>query len=98
MTEQGSQESRIDESILDRMTPEGRDLAKRVLASTDNVITVSEGRRKPLFPSREVPSYLGVVGPEATADYTRIREDLDAQELRNRRQARARRLGRAGLE
>jgi hypothetical protein len=63
---------------MDKYTPKHR-------ANTQD--TPGFGER--LFPPRRVPSFAEVVGPEAAADYTRIREDLDVQELTNRRQSRA---------
>jgi len=51
-----------------------------------------------LFPPLSVPSFYDVAGTEAAAEYTRIRDDLDTQEIRRRQEVRAaRRAGRSSL-
>lgn len=52
MNESNHGSSHIDPEILNRMTPEGQDLAQRVLESTDMVISVSEVRNSTAPESR----------------------------------------------
>jgi hypothetical protein len=55
--------------------------------------------RERLFPPPERPSFLDVVGPEATAEYTREMDSRRAQEIANASRARAaRRAGRRSIE
>lgn len=47
MAESGPKESYVEPSLLEKMTPEGRDLVQRVLNSTDLVISITENHQKP---------------------------------------------------